>query len=55
MALQLAMFRLLFMVLGEISMFPKVDNEEFGVERRDARAATEDAIRGTLNGQRMEK
>ena len=54
MALQLAMFRLLFMVLGEISMFPKVDNEEFGVER-DARAATEDAIRGTLNGERMEK
>lgn len=54
-ALQLAMLRLPFMAGGEISMFPKVDNDEFGVERRDVKAATEDAIRGALNGQRMEK
>jgi hypothetical protein len=54
MALQLAMLRSPFMGGGEISMFMKVDNEEFGVERRDVKVATEDAIRGTLSEEHKE-
>lgn len=47
-ALQLAMLRLPFMGGGESGLFTSVDNEEFGVERRDLRVATEHAIRESI-------